>query len=192
MVVATLATVWLAKIATGTMPKTHIHHVIPRSRGGTDDPRNLVEIDFVEHARLHAEDFLSGGPRFDFRHAGWTYLDKNLREAVLKQAAEDTRRKNLAREVPCALGCKHSEESRKARSERVKGPNNPRYGKKTEPERTLKAQQAANTQKFICMVTGKVTTKGPLVQWQNARGVHPDLKVPLPFLFFIIEKLCLK
>lgn len=112
------------------MPHTHIHHVVPRSRGGTDELSNLVEIDFVEHARLHAEDFLAGGPRFDFRHAGWPYLDKDLREAVLKQASEDTRQKNLSREIPCALGCKHSEESRRIRSEKLKGENNPMFGKK--------------------------------------------------------------
>jgi hypothetical protein len=174
------------------MSQTHIHHVVPRSRGGTDDPINLIEIDFIEHARLHAEDFLEGGPRFDFRHAGWPYLEESLRKAVLKRAAEDTRQKNLAREVPCAKGCKHSEESRKARSERVRGPNNPRYGKKTEPERTLKAQQIANTRKFICLVTGKVTTIGPLTTWQRKRGIDPSLKIPISTLFFLLEKLCLK
>ncbi len=113
------------------MSQTHIHHVIPRSRGGTDEQTNLVEIDFIEHARLHAEDFLNGGPRFDFRHAGWPYLEKPLREAVLEQAAKDTRQKNLSRETPCALGSKHSEESRRIRSEKMKGENNPMFGRRT-------------------------------------------------------------
>ncbi len=65
----------------------HIHHKIPRSRGGTDDPDNLEELDFIEHARIHAEDFLEGGPRFDFRHPGWPFLEKDLREKVLQQAS---------------------------------------------------------------------------------------------------------
>jgi len=69
----------------------HTHHIVPKSRGGTDDPENLVEIDFIEHARLHAEDFINGGPRFDFRHAGWPYLEENLREEVLKKASEHSR-----------------------------------------------------------------------------------------------------
>ena len=110
------------------MSQTHIHHVIPKSRGGTNDPENLVEIDFIEHAKLHAEDFLKGGPRFDFRHPAWPLLDSELRERVLTRAAEDTREKNLEREIPCAQGCKHSEESRKLRSERVRGINNPSFG----------------------------------------------------------------
>jgi hypothetical protein len=69
----------------------HVHHKIPKSRGGTNDLSNLEELDFIEHARIHAEDFLKGGPRFDFRHDGWPYLDQNLREQVLKKASEHSR-----------------------------------------------------------------------------------------------------
>jgi general stress protein YciG len=78
------------------MSKTHIHHVIPKSRGGTNDPENLIEIDFIEHAKFHAEDFLNGGPRFDFRHPGWPYLEAFLQQAVLEKTAEHTRERNLA------------------------------------------------------------------------------------------------
>jgi len=69
----------------------HIHHKVPKSRGGTNEPSNLEELDFVEHARLHAKDFLNGGPRFDFRHTGWPFLDSELREKVLQKASEHSR-----------------------------------------------------------------------------------------------------
>jgi hypothetical protein len=52
---------------------------------------NLIELDFVEHARVHAEDFLNGGPRFDFRHQGWPLLDEELRKKVLEKASEHSR-----------------------------------------------------------------------------------------------------
>lgn len=68
---------------------THIHHIIYKSQGGTEDPDNLLEMDFVEHARLHAEDFLNGGPDFDFRHAGWGFLESDLQD---KLRAEKSRR----------------------------------------------------------------------------------------------------
>jgi len=68
--------------------KTHTHHIIPVSRGGSDDPKNLVVIDFVEHARHHAEDFLNGGPQFDFRHEGWPWLDEELRQKVLDKTSQ--------------------------------------------------------------------------------------------------------
>jgi len=110
------------------MSKTHLHHVIPRSRGGTDDPGNLTEIDFIEHAKLHAEDFLNGGPWFDYRHPGWPYLNINLQEKVLSLASELRRERNLAWETHPALGCKHSEESKKIRSEKLSGSKNPMFG----------------------------------------------------------------
>jgi len=110
------------------MKETHVHHVIPQSRGGSNNLENLIEINFIEHAKLHAEDFLKGGPWFDFRHPGWQFLETTLRKEVLEKASEVRRQRNLQREVPCATGCKHSKESRKRRSERVKGANNPMFG----------------------------------------------------------------
>jgi hypothetical protein len=64
--------------------KKHIHHIRYKSQGGSDDPSNLETLDFIEHARLHAIDFINGGPQFDFRHEGWPYLDRDLREKVRK------------------------------------------------------------------------------------------------------------
>jgi hypothetical protein len=69
----------------------HLHHKIPKSRGGTNDLSNLEELDFIEHARLHAEDFLNGGPRFDFRHDGWPFLPECIRKRVLEKASEHSR-----------------------------------------------------------------------------------------------------
>lgn len=33
----------------------HIHHIIPKHMGGTDDPSNLVELTVAEHAQAHKE-----------------------------------------------------------------------------------------------------------------------------------------
>jgi hypothetical protein len=35
--------------------ETHLHHIIPRHAGGTDDPSNLVELTLEEHAQAHKE-----------------------------------------------------------------------------------------------------------------------------------------
>lgn len=72
--------------------KIHTHHIKYRSQGGTDDLSNLIDIDFIEHAELHAIDFINGGPMFDFRHEGWRYLSPELRQAVLD---EHTKRNKL-------------------------------------------------------------------------------------------------
>jgi hypothetical protein len=35
------------------MPIYHIHHIIPRHMGGTDDPSNLIKLSIEEHAEAH-------------------------------------------------------------------------------------------------------------------------------------------
>lgn len=32
---------------------THIHHIVPKHMGGTDDPENLIELTIEEHAEAH-------------------------------------------------------------------------------------------------------------------------------------------
>jgi hypothetical protein len=63
---------------------THIHHKIPRSRGGTDDEWNLVEMDPYTHAYEHALDFVlfDNAPMFDFRQQGWILLPEALKKVV--------------------------------------------------------------------------------------------------------------
>ena len=36
---------------------THLHHIVPRHMGGTDEPENLVEVSIEEHAELHFDFF---------------------------------------------------------------------------------------------------------------------------------------
>lgn len=67
----------------------HKHHSIPRSRGGTDECWNLVEVDPYTHAYEHALDFVlfEHSPRFDFRHEAWPLLPEDLRKAVLLETS---------------------------------------------------------------------------------------------------------
>lgn len=69
------------------MEKRHRHHVIPQSRGGTDD---YVEWKTpYDHAYDHAVDFVlfEQAPMFDCRHEGWPRLPQDLREAVRRELA---------------------------------------------------------------------------------------------------------
>ena len=31
----------------------HVHHIVPRHMGGTDDPSNLIKLTIEEHAEAH-------------------------------------------------------------------------------------------------------------------------------------------
>lgn len=70
--------------------KTHIHHIIPRSRGGSNHPSNLLELSEYDHAYEHALDYVlfDNAPQFDFRQPGWKLLPQDLKDAVLKRMSE--------------------------------------------------------------------------------------------------------
>jgi len=72
---------------------THTHHKIARSRGGTDDEWNLVEMDPYTHAYEHALDFVlfDSAPQFDYRHEAWPLLPEDLKTAVRERHAERNR-----------------------------------------------------------------------------------------------------
>lgn len=44
----------------------HKHHIIPKHRGGTDDPSNLVEITPTQHAMFHFCEWKLWGDYKDF------------------------------------------------------------------------------------------------------------------------------
>ena len=59
----------------------HIHHIIPRHMGGSDDPENLIELTLEEHANAHLKLYEEHGNRYDL----WAYkfLSGQTEEAFL-------------------------------------------------------------------------------------------------------------
>jgi len=43
----------------------HIHHIVPRHMGGTDDPSNLIELTVEEHADAHLRLWEEHGSKYD-------------------------------------------------------------------------------------------------------------------------------
>ena len=43
----------------------HIHHIVPRHMGGTDDPSNLIELSVEEHAEAHKKLYEKYGCEYD-------------------------------------------------------------------------------------------------------------------------------
>jgi hypothetical protein len=111
--------------------KTHTHHIVPRSRGGTNHPSNLIELDEYTHAYEHALDYVlfDNAPQFDFRQKGWGLLPSNLRDAVLKRMSQ----KHLG--IP-----KPPEQKAKMSASKV-GKKNNFYGQSHAPEHIAKLQQ---------------------------------------------------
>jgi hypothetical protein len=117
--------------------KRHRHHKQPKSRGGSNDPSNLEELDPYSHALHHAWDFLyNEGPRFDFRHEAWPLLPDGLKQKVLEKAAEHSSKVNKGRKK------KLSEEETQRRRERQKLLTEKNKGKKRSEESKRKMREA--------------------------------------------------
>lgn len=93
---------------------THKHHIIPRHAGGTDDPSNLVELTIEDHAIAH-----------EVRYR--IYGDDRDRVAALMIRGQISGYDAFIEMVSRPK----SEEWKKARSNAMKGENNPMWGKTT-------------------------------------------------------------
>jgi hypothetical protein len=123
--------------------RTHKHHIIPKSRGGNDDPLNLVELSEYDHAYQHALDFVlfDNAPMFDFRQSGWKLLPEDLRSIVLKKLSR-IRSKAMSGKNHPMFGKTHSEEARQKISRALSGQNNPNFGKPRSEETKQKIAKA--------------------------------------------------
>lgn len=59
----------------------HKHHIIPKHRGGTDDPSNIVEVSLTQHAMFHYCEWKLYGKRADY--VAWKRLVGNLSDEEL-------------------------------------------------------------------------------------------------------------
>jgi len=59
-------------------PKTHIHHIVPKHAGGTDDPENLIELTIEDHALAHLDLYYKFGKKEDL--TAFYLLNGNLKE----------------------------------------------------------------------------------------------------------------
>jgi len=113
------------------MKNTHLHHIVPKHMGGTDCPSNLVELTVEDHAEAHRKLYEEHGNTYDF--VAWKALsgqitsDEARRLATIatwtgRKHSEATKEKiRKAREKQDSSGWTWSEESRKRRSESLKG-----------------------------------------------------------------------
>jgi hypothetical protein len=124
--------------------KSHVHHTIPRSRGGTDESWNLVELDPYTHAYEHALDFVlfEHAPHFDFRHQAWPLLPVDLQKAVLNRHSEWLSENNpmYKQEAKDKISAQKKGENHHFFG--VTGEQNPHSGMKRSPETCLNISKA--------------------------------------------------
>lgn len=110
---------------------THIHHIIPKHMGGTNDPENLIELTVEEHAEAHRKLYEEHGHWQD--HVAWKALSGQIESDDIRKLATSLANKNRiwteeskeklreARKKQNSSGWNWSKESRKAKSEAMIG-----------------------------------------------------------------------
>lgn len=108
------------------MPLTHIHHVIPKHMGGSDDPSNLVELTVEDHAIAHKVLYSIYGKEQD--RIAWLCLSgKIATEEANRLALAESNRKRIwtpearAKVAASRKGKKLSQESKDKVSKANKG-----------------------------------------------------------------------
>jgi len=109
----------------------HVHHIVPIHAGGTDDPDNLIELTIEEHADAHRVLFEQHGRWQDF--IAWKALSGQIGKDEIrkelsrlawlgkKHSKETIQKIKDARKQQVVGGWKWSEESKKRRSDALKG-----------------------------------------------------------------------
>src|SRR5271169_365532 len=79
---------------------THLHHIIPKHMGGTNDPSNLIELTVEEHAEAHMKLYEEHGHWQD--KLAWYGLAGIIghEEAVIQAMTTHNTRTHLGRKRP--------------------------------------------------------------------------------------------
>jgi len=115
----------------------HIHHIVPKHAGGTNDSSNLIKLTIEEHAEEHKILWEQHGKKQDY--IAWQTLSGNITKEEARIMAVSAALKNVPK----------SEEQKQKMSvsqkQRYKKNGNPNKGRKNPPcseERKLKISEA--------------------------------------------------
>ena len=73
---------------------SHLHHIVPKHMGGTDDPDNLIELSVEDHAEAHKKLFEEYGHWQDY--LAWQGLSKIIpREKLISMVQSEAAKERL-------------------------------------------------------------------------------------------------
>lgn len=146
----------------------HLHHIIPRHVGGTDDPSNLIELTIEEHAEAHRKLFEEHGRWQD--ELAWQLLSRQIgkEDAILEAIRRGTEnRDNSYLRKPMAPETKA----------KIASANK---GKKKSPEHLAKLRKNYSSEewKASCLTAKKFLIDGEevigLKIWAESKGYPYD------------------
>ncbi len=168
----------------------HIHHILPKHQGGSDDPSNLISLTIVQHAMWHFADWqlmqttenyiawrsLAGKITkeqaiFEAQSLGGKKAVKKLREWWEQQDVEKVRE---VASTAGKVGGKSDLLDGTSRHDHLKSIAG--SGGKAAAGR---GARKANAQQWRCTETGYITNAGALSRYQKARGINTNLREQL-------------
>jgi hypothetical protein len=176
------------------MTGVEVHHRIPVSEGGTNDPSNL----FVCSPSMHRWGWHEGDKGFgvwsheggkksvETGNAGWVHVSSETRQENGRKVGRKNKEEN--RGLFAATPEQWSERNRKngakgchaaGRSTLEKGVGLFGLSDDEKNKRNKKGASVINGTYWICLKTGHLSTSGPLTKWQKKRGIDPARRARL-------------
>ena len=171
-----------------------VHHRVPVSRGGTNDPSNLYvcspsmhrwgwhngDRGFGEWASLGGERAVTGG------HSGWVHVPLEVKIKNGKKTGAYNRENNTG--LFAATLKEWSARNRVNGSKGCHAAGRSTFEKQTglfaltdaqKNTRNKKGAKILNGLFAMCLETGYLSTLGPLAKWQRVRGIDPARRIRL-------------
>ena len=185
--------------------ETQIHHKLPRCLGGSNDPSNLIELSLYDHAEIHALEFINGGIHFDMRNPFWPVLQAENPELANAVRLERSKRSKEVGERNRDSGfltrlhdkCRQegkaifgltseqlSEQGKKGgrlggKTQGLKNAESGHFDKIKTRETCAKGGHVTNSLRFMCTVTGHVSTPNGLSNYQRRRGIDKSNRIQI-------------
>jgi len=169
----------------------HVHHRIPVSKGGTNDPSNL----YVCSPKFHADVWHNGDEFTKWANEGGREGGKKTAELGVGIHAPGMASKGGeiggTKTVELGLGIHAPGMQSKGGTKTVElgvGAHAPGMASKGgikaaelslgahAPGVRSNAAKTTNSQKWVCLDTGHISNSGGLSRWQNARGIDTSLR----------------
>ena len=175
------------------MKGMHVHHRVPVSEGGTNDPSNLFVCSpsmhrwgwhngeaFVEWAEKGAQRSVETG------NAGWVHVPHEVLVENGRLSGQRNRKEKTG--LFAATPDEWSTRNRANGAKGCRAAGRSTFEKKvgvfglTDAEkeaRNKKGAKALNGMFAVCLETGYLSTLGPLAKWQRVRGIDPARRARL-------------
>jgi HNH endonuclease len=156
----------------------HIHHIIPRHMGGTDDPSNLIELSVGEHAMAHYKLYEQYGKKEDLC-AYYMLSGKNqdsefvkLRSSIGGTATQNRRKENGLKGQELFYGREFTAEEEKANCQaggKISGRANAENGHIQQIQKSVDLVEAGKKGGAATMKSGKGAFGDPKMRLESCR-----------------------